>query len=66
MSLQEKGREGDLDTETYRKEDHMRMEAGTGGILPQTKVAGHHQKLEETKEDSLLEPSRESKALLTS
>lgn len=33
---------------TQREDGLVKMETGTEGILPQAKVAGHHQKLEET------------------
>ena len=55
MSLQEKGREGDLDTETYRKEDHMKME----GCSHEPRNAQGHQKPEEVRGEPPLKPLEE-------
>ena len=49
-------------------EGHVKMEAEIGGMQPQAKDAKYcqsHQKLEEARKDSSLEPFRGSMALLT-
>lgn len=40
----------------HKKEGHVKMEAGPGGMWPQAKGHQSHQKLEETRKDVSLQP----------
>ena len=46
-----------MDTETQIRKGHVKTEAETGVMVPQTKKCQEPPKLEETRKDSSLEPS---------
>ena len=52
-----KKRRRDTEADTQREDSHVKMEAEVGVMLPQTKERRGYLRLEETREDPLLEVS---------